>query len=646
MNNCTRQLCRGLAEALLALAATATVHAQVLPGPTLVVRAAQDRHRISPDIYGVNQYASDPALFDVAPVSVQRFGGNATSRYNWLVDASNSGADFFFIGGSGVDPEAVVPGRTVDSMIAFDEQHGAKSIVTIPLLGVVNAFSQYNCSYWESDFPTYGMQWGQYDIWPFFGDDVSDPPNHHKCGSGLDPAHEFWENVYLPAKHPHLNHHRVTPAWMKEWVRHIQDQPGFRRGGRLIYQLDNEPESWSYIHHDVHPAKTGFDEVVNASYAYGSAVKSADRRGFLLGPSNWGVPAYWDMEKPGDDAASHGMPWFQYYLTRMRDYEIANGMRLLDYFDEHFYPQVEGKSVALSEAGDAETQAARLRSTRALWDPEYLQENWMGQYFPDTFGRAMVIPRLRSWTEQYYPGTKSAITEYNWGGLEHLNGALAQADVLGIFGREGLDLATLWEPPQATDPGAFAFRMYLNYDGLGGRYGDLWVESESSDQSQLAIYGAQRQHDGALTIVVINKSTNDLRTSVLLDDYAPKNQPVPVYEYSASDLTQIVARTPVTIQKAPGRRAERGTISVSRTPSRRARSRCSWSRDGCGPTALIVLRLVSRARASSAGRRLIESREAGSVANCSRRRPAIRNVSTGEHRARSRAKPRVCGCAC
>ncbi len=37
-----------------------------------------------------------------------------------------------------------------------------------------------------------------------------------------------------------------------------------------------------------------------------------------------------------------------------------------------------------------------------------------------------------------------AITKYNFRGMTSHNGVLAQADVLGIFGREGLDLAALW----------------------------------------------------------------------------------------------------------------------------------------------------------------------------------------------------------
>ena len=117
---------------------------------------------------------------------------------------------------------------------------------------------------------------------------------------------------------------------------------------------------------------------------------------------------------------------------------------------------------------------------------------------------------MKAWVAQYYPGTKVAITEYNWGALDDINGALAQADVLGIFGREGLDLATIWGEPQPTDPGAYAFRMYRNYDGAGSRFGDVSVSAVSSDQGQLAVYAAQRSSDKALTVMVVNKTGEDL----------------------------------------------------------------------------------------------------------------------------------------
>jgi len=144
------------------------------------------------------------------------------------------------------------------------------------------------------------------------------------------------------------------------------------------------------------------------------------------------------------------MPFVSWYLQQMNAYEQQNGRRILDYLDLHYYPQAGG--VALSSEGGASTQALRLRSTRSLWDASYIDESWISDTAPG--GEAVrLIPRMRDWVNSYYPGTKLAITEYNWGGLESINGALAQADALGIFGREGLDMATLWAPPSSIQPG-------------------------------------------------------------------------------------------------------------------------------------------------------------------------------------------------
>jgi hypothetical protein len=137
-----------------------------------------------------------------------------------------------------------------------------------------------------------------------------------------------------------------------------------------------------------------------------------------------------------------------------------------------------------------------------------------------------------------YPGTKLAIGEYNWGGLEDINGALAQADVLGIFGREELDLATLWAPPDSNQPGAFAFRIYRNYDGSGSKFGDTRLRASSTDQEKLAIYAAQRSSDLALTLVIINKTSGDLTSLVSLANFNPASQ-AQVYRYSAVNLTAI-----------------------------------------------------------------------------------------------------------
>src|SRR5207247_10581517 len=68
----------------------------------------------------------------------------------------------------------------------------------------------------------------------------------------------------------------------------------------------------------------------------------------------------------------------------------------------------------------------------------------------------------------------------------------------------------------------------------------------SSDQGQLAVYGAQRRADGALTLMVINKSTSDLTSPLAIGNFTPA-APAQVYRYSGANLgaVQRLADQPV-----------------------------------------------------------------------------------------------------
>jgi uncharacterized protein (TIGR03437 family) len=214
----------------------------------------------------------------------------------------------------------------------------------------------------------------------------------------------------------------------------------------------------------------------------------------------------------------------------MQLYEQQHGIRLLDYLDLHAYL--------------APNAAALIDSTREFWDPTYVVS---GDYWivdSENHGAPVaprLIPRLRETVNQYYPGTRIAITEYNWGSLNTLDGGLAQAEILGIFGREGLDLATLWGPPKPTDPAAFAFKIYRNYDGIGGAFGETGVSAASDDANQLSVFAAQRS-DQALTILVINKTAADLTSAVSLANFTAGSS-AQVWRYSAANLGAIVRDT-------------------------------------------------------------------------------------------------------
>jgi hypothetical protein len=268
------------------------------------------------------------------------------------------------------------------------------------------------------------------------------------------------------------------------------------------------------------PNGAPYSSIVRYGEEYAAAVKRTDRTAMILGPSDYTLGGW-----IGAPNQQNNLYAGQYYLQQMAAYEQAHGVRLLDYFDEHYY-------------FDVSSPAAQLASTRTLWDPAYDGGTWVERYHFN--GPMQLIPRFKSWIGAYYPGTKLSISEYSIdSGKKSIVDAIAEMDVLGIYGREQLDLANMWTPPAPTDPIAYAFRMFRNYDGNGGQFGDTSVAAASSNQGNLSIYAAQRSSDGALTVLVINKTAAAIATSVA---FANANLPATaqVYGYTAGNLTAIV----------------------------------------------------------------------------------------------------------
>src|SRR4051812_34479071 len=73
----------GLTASLVGVMLTgqAATSAAAVTGPALSIDVSAARHAISPDIYGLN--GGDPAFNAEIGQSVARWGGNATSRYNF-----------------------------------------------------------------------------------------------------------------------------------------------------------------------------------------------------------------------------------------------------------------------------------------------------------------------------------------------------------------------------------------------------------------------------------------------------------------------------------------------------------------------------------------------------------------------------------
>ncbi|MGA5699628.1 glycoside hydrolase family 44 protein [Peterkaempfera bronchialis] len=493
-------------------------------GPTLSVDPAAARHAISRDIYGMN--FADAALEKELKLPVDRWGGNATTRYNYLTDTSNRASDWYFenIPENVADPGALPDGSTADQFVEKDRAAGTSTIMTVPLIGwVPKPAREKLCGF---SIAKYGPQ-------------QSIDPWDEDCGNGIAP-----DGSFITGNDPTDTSIPAGADFVAGWVKYLGDRYGdAAHGGVKFYNLDNEPDIWHETHRDVHPKGATYDEMKATTYAVASAIKATDPAAKTLGPAGWGWNSVTlsgaDQQtcntqggscwaNPPDRAAHGGVDFGAWYLQQMAAYEKAHGTRILDYYDNHWYPQGNG---IFGENDDEATQALRLRSTRGLWDPTYTDESWIGQ-------TVKAIPRMKALTEANYPGTKTAITEYNWGALDKVDGGIAQADILGIFGREGLDLATLWGPPANDDPGAYAFRMYLNYDGAGSAFGDTSVRAASTDQDQVAVYAAERSSDRNLTVMVINKSPGAVTAPLSVAGLVGSSR-AQVYQYGQADTKAV-----------------------------------------------------------------------------------------------------------
>src|SRR5262245_17029077 len=61
----------------------------------ITVDVLRDRHRISPYVYGVN-FPPDTNYIQQTGATAIRWGGNATSRYNWENFDTNAASDWYF----------------------------------------------------------------------------------------------------------------------------------------------------------------------------------------------------------------------------------------------------------------------------------------------------------------------------------------------------------------------------------------------------------------------------------------------------------------------------------------------------------------------------------------------------------------------
>lgn len=540
---------------LVALLATATpVWAQQI---AVSVDPERDVRAFSRDIFGV-AYGND-ARFEQMGYTVRRWGGNATTRYNWRVDVHNTANDWFYENIPGASDRSQVPplGNAADAYIATTLAAGAKPLITIPTIGwTPRADSSMNHPYFAGfSVAKYGTQ-QQVDPW--------DPD----AGNGVRP-----NGALVVGNEPSDTSSAVGPAFWQEWIAHLRMRFG---NGVRMYALDNEPMLWNSTHRDIHPAAATYDEIWAKAASYGTAIKQQDPGALVFGPVSWGYCDLFgsaaDECMDGPDRQAHGgLPFIAWYLQQVCANPLPGGRRLVDFLDLHWYP--EGQNVSGNDDDSAATAVRRLRALKELYDPTWVSESWiadLGDWDANHYDKPNFIPRVRAWIDQYCPGTKLAITEYNFGGDNTASGAVAQAELFGIFAREGVDLAARWVAPEPNTRAERAFTLFLDYDGAGAEVQGSSVYAASGNVDQIGAYAFA---DSSRRMVLLTNKTTGPRP-VAVSFPSALDGTWKLYGFDAANPVHLIASgtitgTTPTLPSLPAMSASLLVIELAQAPESR-----------------------------------------------------------------------------
>ncbi len=437
--------------------------------------------KINPGIYGVGTYfgesKNDLKTWSLNP-EIFRLGGNSGERFNWKTNSWNTGKDWYFRNFNSSTPSVV------DSFMKANRDHGVGSMITIPMLGWI-AKDQTSGSYPISKFPKQKNQ-------------------REGFGDGKTHGDE------LLKADPNLANTPLTSEYISFWVSHLKTQFG-KHPHRYI--IGNEPMLWHETHHDVHPSPATYDEVLSKFLMTSKLVRKADPEAVIFGPALWGylavkqsafdAPGPWSQGQRLSDKKKHGgVDFLEWFLKEVAKEEKRTGISLLDVVDVHYYP--EGDHIREGSPALPTTRQARLEAPRSLWDRSYKDPSWIQD-------KIFLIPYIKEIIARTHPKLKFAIGEYKFYGEEDIAGGVTLAEVLGIFSKEKLDYASYWTTPPPKSSASFAFKLYRNYDGKGGQFGDILLPNTYGTQKDASLFSALREDDQTVTLVLLNKSqTNTL----------------------------------------------------------------------------------------------------------------------------------------
>jgi hypothetical protein len=488
-------------------------------GITVSINTLANRHVISSFIYG-GAYPQDANHVTDSGTTFVRWGGDATSTYNWQLGTNNAANDYYYedytsAGFSNGDDASST------QFITDVENAGSHPLMTMVMLP------------WVAQSPETSVTQGGTDNyhWSFsvaqFGKQCSTDYWNSDAGDGLetDCQTPVTTNAATTAYYPLLDDstqtcNASTCVYRNAWAAALATAFGSETcsipystiTSCHFYDMDNEIEIWGTTHRDIHPTPSGYDELANVYLAEAAKLKTWDPQAVRFGPITCCWWFYWNGANGSDKAAHGGVDFVPWWLNQVYWNDQINGTRTLDVFDLHAYPDANTSGLSQTQL-----QALAANIYRDYWDPTFVSPSssidqvWTTNIQPNRT-IPFRIPRMRAIVNMIYPGTPMSFTEWSaaFAGESDFSTAMGDADAYGIFGRERLTFASRWEAPLPTNPNYLALKLYTNYDGGHHGFGTTSVSAVNTGNPALfSSYAALDSTGKVLTVMVLNKDPNN-----------------------------------------------------------------------------------------------------------------------------------------
>ena len=490
---------------------TATPTSGTINTVNVVINALANRHPISQYVYG-GSYPQNKAQVTDSNMTTVRWGGNATSTYNWQLKTYNADNDYFF---EDFNAQGFNDGSDGDSAqwITDVKASGGTPLTTMVMLPWVANTAETstqqgtgpNNNHWSYSVGTLGAQCHVDQFNNDAGDGV-------KAAADCDSNPVFLTPNVIPAYLPLLDQPGTSDptgsVYRNQWAAALAT--AFGSGTPHFYDMDNEIDIWQGTHRDIHTNATTYQELRDIFLTESRALKGWDPAAVRLGPVSCCWFFYW-RSQAGNDTTTHGgvdfLPW---WLNEINWSDQVAGSRSLDVFDIHAYP--DGPDT--SSFTPAQKQALATRIYRDWWDSSYQSEASyiIGGGFSNepNDSTPFRIPRMRALANTMYPGTPLAITEWSAEELSaaDFSTALGDADAYGILGRERVYLASRWTAPNTANPNYQIFKLFRNYDGAKHTFESISIATTNAggiSSNIFSSYAAMNAAGTSMTVLILNK---------------------------------------------------------------------------------------------------------------------------------------------